>query len=422
MEEPQHTMTPTPKPDTAPVIFVTGAGAITVAGRGCDALWQAALNGRGLGRRDDSSGHQSHPLCPVPDSIQADLPRRARHMDPASGLALMAALDALAEAGLDPEKEHPRLGVIGATSRGPMQKWIEAQRRVEEGKRMLPSLAAHSTISCQSGAIAQEAGARGPSMTLSATCASAANAIACAAEQILLGKADIMLAGGADCGTDPLIVAQMAAAGVLGSHPQDPALACRPFHRDRDGMVLGDGAGFVVLESAESVFSRNARPIGLLAGWGMATGTGGRTGVEDDGSGLLRAMKEALRTAGCHPREIAYVNAHGTGTPLNDRGEFAAYEQLFTGLRSPAAISSTKPVTGHCLGATGALEAILTLRALTIGSAPPTPGLDHPDPEFLSARGIELVRNAPLPITGEFAMSNASGFWSQHASLLFRRA
>ena len=302
-----------------------------------------------------------------------------------------------------------------------MQKWVEAVRRLDAGRRMLPSLAAHSTVSCQSGAIAMEVGARGPSMTVSATCASAATAIASAAEQILLGKADIMLAGGADCGTDPLIIQQMAEAGVLGRHRNDPRLACRPFHRDRNGMTLGDGAGFLVLESAQSVAARGARPIGVLAGWGMVTGTGGRTAVEEDGSGLVRAMKEACAMAGCSREEIAYVNAHGTGTLLNDRGEMAAYERLFAGRKTPVAISSTKPVTGHCLGATGALEAICTMRALASAKAPATPGLDCPDPAVLAA-SHHFVRENPILITGDFAMSNASGFWSQHASLIFRRA
>lgn len=414
MENPPTTINP------GATVLVTGTGAVSVAGRGDDLLWQRALEGRGLARKPADS-ENPYPLCPVPDAIDALIPRRARRMDPATGLAMIAALDALADAGLAPAGEHARLGVVGATSRGPMQKWIEARQRVEAGKRMLPSLAAHSTISCQSGAIAQEVGARGPSMTLSATCASAATAIAAAAEQILLGKADIMLAGGADCGTDPLIVAQMAAAGVLGSHPDRDSLACRPFHRKRNGMVLGAGAGFVVLESARSVEARSARALGVLAGWGTATGTGGRTAVEDDGSGLLQAMREALRMAGCRADEIGYVNAHGTGTPLNDRGEIAAYRQLFGDRPAPAAVSSTKPVTGHCLGATGALEAILTLRALDAGVAPPTPGLDHPEAEFLQCSGLELVRGAPAPVSGDFAMSNASGFWSQHASLIFRR-
>jgi 3-oxoacyl-[acyl-carrier-protein] synthase II len=341
-------------------------------------------------------------------------------MDPASKLALVAACEAMDEAGLGDRKEHPRMGVIGATSRGPMRKWIEALQRKQAGKKMLPSLTAHGTVSCQSGVIAQEVGARGPSMTLSATCASAAAAIAYAAEQIMLGKADIMLAGGADCGTDPLVIEQMAAAGVLGHHASHAGLSCRPFHRDRNGMVLGDGAGFLVLESARSVRSRGATALGVLAGWGAATGAGGRTGIEDDGSSLARAMQEALATAGCPPHQIAYINAHGTGTRLNDSGEFAACRQVFKGLEHPVAISSTKPVTGHCLGATGALEAILTLRALATGVAPPTPGLDHPDDAFLAAGGLSLTRAQPAPITGIYAMSNASGFWSQHASLIFR--
>jgi len=391
-------------------ILITGSGSICGAGASGDELWQATL--RGKSQAEDREGTA---VCPLDEEALAKAPRRAKRMDVGTQMAAIAALEAASSAGLD-SASPSRIGVVTGTSRGPMRKWIEAEQRHQSGRRMLPSLSAHSTVSCTSGLIAQELGAGGPSMTLSATCASAAVAIATAAEQILLGKADIVLAGGADRGTDQLVVEQMRSARVLGSHLEDPSLACRPFDRDRTGMVLGDGAGFLVLESAASAAARGAVPMGMLRGWASATGSAGRSAVEADGSVLAGVLQEALALAEASPSEVGYINAHGTGTTLNDLGEVAAYRRVLGRHASTCPISSTKPVTGHCLGATGALEALLCLKALQHGLAPPTAGLTNPDPKFA---GLRLVQNEAVSLAGKFAVSCSSGFWSKHAALVF---
>lgn len=276
---------------------------------------------------------------------------------------------------------------------------------------MLPGLAANSNIASLSGALSILFKAQGPSFTVSAACASSANAIALAAQQILLGTADVILAGGAEASLNPVILSQLHAAGVLGSHP-DPKRTCRPFAKDRNGTILGEGAAFLVLESAQSARQRGATVHARLAGWSVAAEGHQRTGISETAGGLRQVMENAMEMSGFAVGEIGYVNVHGTGTALSDAQEAKALQRMF-----PRGVpcSSTKPVTGHCMGAAAALEAVISIVALQQHQLPPTANCLPLAPDC----SLDLIHTAPRPSPTRVVMSNSSGFWGHNASLIF---
>jgi 3-oxoacyl-[acyl-carrier-protein] synthase II len=400
-------------------IVVTGRGVVSGCGLGVAALVEAARMGRSGGKWVEVAG-QRYAGCLVEDWAGSG---KGKRLDPSVQFALVAAEEAMREAGLaektgfTPDRE--RFGVAVGTSRGCQAQWEVAQAAVAGGKRARPTLAATTTLAALSGAVAQQAGARGPGMTLSATCASGALAISYAAEQLLLGHAEVMLAGGADAVRNGLVFPGMAGAGLLGSHAE-AGRVCRPFEASRNGLLLGEGAGFLVLERASHAAARGARPLARLAGWGQTMHDGaGKTGLSEDGGALAGAMRRALTMAGIESpaaggREVGYVNAHGTGTPLNDRAEVAALRTVF-GDRLPP-VSSTKPVTGHCLGATPVMEAVIAMAALAGGWLPPQPECQEVDAALAP---LDVPREAGLALGGGLAMSNSLGFWGYHASLIF---
>ena len=411
-------------------IVVTGRGAVSGCGLGVAALVAAARTGRAGGKWVEVAG-QRYPGCLVEDWQGSG---KGKRLDPSVQFALGAAAEALGEAGLaekhgfclDPE----RLGVAVGTSRGCQAQWEVAQQVLAGGRRGRPTMAATTTLAALSGAVAQLAGARGPGLTVSATCASGAAAIGYAAGQLLLGHAEVMLAGGADAVQNGLVFPGMAAAGLLGSH-EDAGRVCRPFEASRNGLLLGEGAGFLVLERASHAAARGAVPLARLAGWAMTVHDGaGKTGLSEDGAALAGAMRRALTMAGCgcrfpdspewsdppfsrSPPEISYVNAHGTGTPLNDRAEVAALRAVF-GNRMPP-VSSTKPVTGHCLGATPVLEAVIAIAALRGGWLPPQPDFQEVDPALAP---LDVPQSLARTMESGMVMSNSLGFWGYHASLI----
>lgn len=280
---------------------------------------------------------------------------------------------------------------------------------MEAGRRLRPTLAATGTVACLSGLLSQQLGATNPGFTVSATCASAANAIALAAQQLLLGEADVVLAGGSDAPVHPLVLRGLESAGMLGS-------VCRPFDARRDGLVVGEGAGFLVLEFESRAIGRGARVLARLEGWATGVDGHGRTGIREDGAGLMDVLGRALALAGLEPGDIGYVNAHGTATELNDRVEAATLGRVF-GCDVP--VSSTKAVSGHCLGGTPAIEAIIAVQALAEGLLPPTAGLTEVAPECC---GIDHIIGAAREAKVEHVLSDSIGFWGYHACLVFGRA
>jgi 3-oxoacyl-(acyl-carrier-protein) synthase len=330
-------------------------------------------------------------------------------------MAWAAARQAQAEAGIRGVFAPARIGVAVGTSRGPSSKLRESFEHLGS-QSYPPSLAAHSTFGAVAGALAQALELKGPAATMAATCASAAFAIGFAAEQILLGKADCMLAGGAEAPIEPFVLAQLHAAGVLASHAE-ARLACRPFSATRTGLVAGEGSAFLCLESAASARSRGVSPLAYLSGWAYSLDDSGRTGVQEDGSDAAQAMREALEVAGIHPEDVDYINAHGTGTRLNDPAEARAVASLFGPRAASIPCSSTKPVTGHCLGATPALEAVLCIESLRRQVVLPTANCPDQDTEC----AINAETGGARPAALRNALSNSLGFWGYRAALVFTR-
>jgi 3-oxoacyl-(acyl-carrier-protein) synthase len=400
-------------------VLVTGIGSFSAAGDTVESLWQAAAAGKSLAAEyefktetENASARFAVCAAPIPDVSPAEL-SWLRKTDRCVQMAWVAAWQAWGHARL--EKAYPagRIGVIVGSSRGPFNKRneaIPANRR----HRFPPSLAPNTSFGSLSGALAQAFKLKGPGATLSATCASSAFAIALAAEQILLGKVDAMLVGGTEAPLQHAILGQLQSAGVVAAHP-NAAQACRPFDTARNGLVLGEGSAFLILESARVAEKRGAVPLARLAGWHVSLDNTGRTGMDDGGDGLLRVMEQALDTAGCTPEMIDYINAHGTGTKLNDETEAKAVAKLLGSRALEVPCSSTKPVTGHCLGATSALEAVICLEALRRQIVPPTANCTHQDP--LCPINAQTLTAAPAKIST--VMSNSLGFWGYHASLIF---
>ena len=401
-------------------IVVTGMGAVSAAGGGVAELWKSAMRGRSPA----AWHHDAHsPNCPrIPACIVRDVQssghhalRRYRKMDRSVQLALDAASQAAADARLAlATTSRPSVGVVVGTSRGPVHKVAEVAQRQHHLRQTSPCASAYSTLACISGALSMALRAGGPSLTVSAACASSAHAIALGAQQILLGAADVIIAGGAEAPLHDSVIRQLLATGILGTH-DDPARACRPFDCTRNGTVLGEGAGFLVLESLASAQRRGARIHARLAGWAMGSDHFHETAPTENGVGLCRVMMQALKMARREPADLDYVNAHGTGTLANDRIEISALRQLFGSSSLRVACSSTKPVTGHCLGASAVLEAIVSIEAMKAGCIPPTANCAEIDPECDADIVIGQPRSGPVNLV----LSNSLGFWGNNAALAF---
>lgn len=396
-------------------VVITGMGSVCAAGTGVGALWECAAQGECRAQRFGGEG----PLAEAPVYRVRAMPAveaagvNLRRADRCVLLALAAAREAAASARLgEAPVEAERLGVFFGSSRGPVGTWAESMRREASGERQPPTLLANGTFASVSGVVSVALGARGACATVSATCASAAHAIALAAEQVASGALDAAVAGAAEAPLHPAILTQFLEAGLLASH-EDPARACRPFDRARNGAVLGEGAGALVLERLRSARARGARVLAVLAGWGLATDAAQRTATSEDGEGLQRAIRQACRRAGVEGSEVDYVNAHGTGTMLNDRAEWNA---VAAAVREGVPCSSTKPVTGHCAGATPALEAIVSVVALERGFIPPTATCETPDPACRTDPVARVGRSAAL----RRVLSVSLGFWGYNAALLLR--
>ncbi len=395
-------------------IVVSGMGSICAAGSSVEELWTRALRGHSTATEQSFCwGTESwqtavHAVGDLTGLLGKHL--RAGKLDRSIQLALVAATEALQQAGLPFQAtDEGRSGLIVGSSRGPRTKWMAAIER----RTVLPTDAAISTIASLTGSLSKVFGLTGPSFTVSATCASGAVAIGLAAQQILTGAADIMVVGGTDAPLHPMMVAQLRAAGVLGEHP-DPTRTCRPFDISRNGLCLGEGAGFIVLESAASAARRGAPSLARLTGWSSGAENVGRAAVSLGGKTLVRTMRQAIEAARLSPSDISYINAHGTGTLMNDSAEAEAILTTFGSAGAPPC-SSTKPVTGHCLGATPVLEAILCVQALREQMIPPTANCHAP------AFPLDFVPLRARPAALQHVLSNSLGFWGKHASLLFSR-
>ena len=399
-------------------VVVTGLGAFCGAGTSVAELWQAVLRGESPAdwlAAEISPAGMHVAGCRAPDP---PLTRLTRKMDRSAQLAHAAALEAWRAARLDTQPvASERIGVFVGTSRGAVGKLADAMAREPRAgcePPARPSDAAHCSLANISGMLSLAFPAHGPALTVSATCASGAAAIALAAQQILLGTVDVALAGGAEAPLTPLVIAQLQATGILG-HDADPRWTCKPFDIARNGIVLGEGAGFLVLESLASAQRRGAHILARLAGWALAAEGAERVGMDRTGASLSRVIAEALAMAGVPPAELGYVNTHGTGTVLNDIAEANALRTALGDAAMRVPCSSTKGVTGHCLGASAALEAVIAIQAMQEGRLPGTANCGSLDPEVK----LNLLRASSGPVEVSSVLSVSAGFWGNQAALVF---
>lgn len=412
---------PTKGAPERPAIAITGIGLLASQAQTPAELWALARCGRSPAQiRPPDDQLPALAICPVADPLP-ELPvklRRAHRSDRTVRMSLSAGWSAWQESGLASQNLSPQeVAVVVGTSRGPYQKWLEvaalAFGNSSRPTRLLPSLAAESASASLHGSLAALIGAQGPAYTVSTACASGAHAIALAADHLLSGSATCALVGGVDAPLHPLLIRQFLATRILDPRlPPEPA--CRPFDRSAQGTLLGEAAAFLVLETLASATARRAPMQGLLIGWGIAA-DGKSASAEAAGAvGLPAAVMRALQRAGCRPADLGYINVHGTGTRHNDDLEMAWLHEL-TAASGPIPYSSTKPVTGHCLGATPVLEAIISLQTLSAGILPPNPHC--PDPHPNAPPG--LVRELNQPLLQPRVLSTSLGFWGASAALLF---
>jgi len=404
-------------------VVITGSGAVSPFGHGVAPLWDALVAGRSGVRTLDRQGDL---WAQVPIRIGADaaldaegaLGRvRAQRLDRSQQLALVAAAEAWADAGA-PDVDPDRLAVVVGTGIGGIETLLDAHdelgrngaRRVSP--RTVPMLMAN-------GAAAQisiELDARAGAYTTVSACASGAEAIALGARLIRSGEADVVVAGGAEAAVTPVTMASFAQSQALAKPDgDDPTTLSRPFDAARRGFVLGEGSGLVVLERADHAAARRARVRARLAGWGITSDAFHITAPRSDGSGQERAMLQALRMAGLQGTDVDHVNAHATGTPVGDTSEAAAITRV---VGADAVVTAPKSAIGHMFGAAGAVETILTIRALETGTVPPTLNLERLDPEIDLDVVSGVARQAPM----RAALNNSFGFGGQNASLLLTAA
>ncbi len=389
-------------------VVVTGLGAVSPFGIGVKAFWDGVRAGICAIRPAtviDTEGFRCRIAAEVPPPLPAS-GRRSR----ADRLALGAAREAVEDAGLTSAERRRAALVSGAVGGGMLEAeaWHWLERRHPAGAGRPPGILRSVLPYSHAEVIGHALGLLGPRETVVAACSSGAAALAMAAELVADGVTPLALAGGADALTRICFMG-FNALRLLDAEP------CRPFDRERRGMSIGEGAAFAVLEDAEHARARGARAYAELAGWGMTSDAFHVTSPHPEGEGMARAMRAALTRAGLGPEAVGYANAHGTGTPQNDRIEARAIRAVFgdTGLL----VSSTKSVIGHAMAAAGSLEAIATILALVHETVPPTASLRHPDPEAT----FDCVPGTARECALEAAISNSFGFGGQNVTLLFRR-
>jgi 3-oxoacyl-[acyl-carrier-protein] synthase II len=407
-------------------IFITGLGLITPLGHDVRTTWEGLVAGRsGVGRITlfDASGLPAQIAAEVkdfdPDALFGR--REARRMDRFTQFAMVAAGQALQDAGLNvTDANAHRIGAVIGSGVGGITSIVEqlGVLSTRGPRRISPFLIPMMLPDTAPGQVAISHGLKGPNFAVTSACATGANAIGEAAEVIRRGAADAMLAGGAEAGIVSLALAGFTVMQAVSTRNDDPDHACRPFDATRDGFVMGEGSGVVVLESESHARARAARLHAELVGYGATADAYHITAPDETGDGAARAMQVALDSAGIRPDQIDYLNAHGTATELNDKGETAAIKAVFGAHAYQLPVSSTKSMTGHLLGAAGSLEAIISILALNEGILPPTINYEHPDPDC----DLDYIPNEARGADIDYAMSNSFGFGGHNACLIFKRA
>lgn len=401
-------------------LVITGMGAVTPIGVGVPAYWQALTAGTcGIGRitRFDASD--------LPVQIAAELknfdpaaymPKTlARTMDPFMQYAFVAAEEALGDSGLDIAADPDRVGIVMGTAMDGVTTVAGTQSAYDAGKRVGPRFVPMTIGNIAAAQISIAHGITGPSMTLNTACSAGGDAIMTAAMLLRTGEADAVLAVGGESILCPIVVAGLSQAHALSRRNDDPKQACRPFDADRDGFVIGEGGGALILETEEHARARGAHIYAELAGYANTSDAHHVTAPHPEGAGAAACMRRALKRAGLNPSDIGYINAHGTSTGLGDIAETQAVKAVFGGRESAPPVSSTKSMTGHLMGAGGITESIACILAIRDGILPPTLHLAHPDP----ACDLDYIPNEARKTRITAAMSNSLGFGGQNSSLIF---
>jgi 3-oxoacyl-[acyl-carrier-protein] synthase II len=409
---------------STPRVVVTGVGALTPIGNTADELWSALIQGRsGIGpiTKFDSTGYPTRIAGEVKnfDPLVFVDKKEARRLDPYLQYAIACAVMAVEDAKLDTDKvDGERFGVLIGSGIGGITTLLETHKiLLDKGPdRVSPFFVPMMIVNMASGLVSMRFGAKGPNSAVVTACATGNHAIGDSMRVIQRGDADVMIAGGAEAIIVPLTIAGFCAMKAMSTHNDEPTKAMRPFDANRDGFVCGEGAGVLVLESLDHALRRDARIYAELIGYGLTGDAHHMTAPEPSGDGAARAMAAALRDAGVDVSVVGYVNAHGTSTPYNDKFETLAIKRVFGDHARHLAVSSTKSMTGHMLGAAGGVEAIATALALYHGVLPPTINYETPDPEC----DLDYVPNQARKQHVEFAISNAFGFGGTNATLAFR--
>ncbi|GAB4480921.1 MAG: beta-ketoacyl-ACP synthase II [Anaerolineae bacterium] len=403
-------------------VVITGLGTINPLGNDVEATWRQAISGRsGIGpiTQFDASELKTRIAAEVKgfDAQALFGAREARRMDRYTQLALAAALQALADSGLTITPDNAaRVGAVIGTGIGGIGTLLaEVARLAEQGiTRVSPFLVPMILPDTAPAKIAIDLGLRGPNMAIVTACASSTNALGEAANMIRRGDADAMICGGSEAGILPLMIAGFSNMGALSSRNDEPERASRPFDRDRDGFVAGEGSTMMVLESAEHALARGAHIYAEIMGYGTSADAYHITAPLETGEGAILAMRAALDSAAVSPQQIDYINAHGTSTPLNDKSETLAIKAVFGDEAYRVPISSTKSMTGHLMGGAGALEALFCVKAIEESIIPPTINYETPDPECDLDYVPGTARRTPVRI----ALSNSFGFGGHNATLV----
>jgi len=406
-------------------VVVTGLGIVCPIGNTVAEAWTSVLAGKsGIGRitHFDAGLLSSRIAGEVKDfDVAAYLsPKEARRMDRFIHLGIAAGVQALKDSGLEvTEANATRIGVNIGSGIGGLPMIEETHNDVLEGgpRKISPFFIPSTIINMISGHVSIKYGFKGPNIAVVTACTTGLHAIGLSARMIESGDADVMVAGGSEACISPLGLGGFCAARALSTRNADPAAASRPWDKDRDGFVLGEGAGILVLEEFEHARTRGAKIYCELAGYGMSADAHHITAPCEDGEGAVRCMNNALRNAGLNRDQVHYINAHGTSTPLGDVAETVAVKNCFGDHARKLAISSTKSMTGHLLGAAGGVEAVFSALAVREQVAPPTINLTQPDPEC----DLDYVPNAARKMTIDVAVSNSFGFGGTNGSLVFRR-
>lgn len=401
-------------------LVITGMGAVTPIGVGVPAYWQALTAGTcGIGRitRFDASDLPVQIAAELKDfDPAAYMPKTlARTMDPFMQYAFVAAEEALGDSGLDIAADPDRIGIVMGTAMDGVTTVAGTQAAYDAGKRVGPRFVPMTIGNIAAAQISIAHGITGPSMTLNTACSAGGDAIMTAAMLLRTGEADAVLAVGGESILCPIVVAGLSQAHALSRRNDDPEQACRPFDADRDGFVIGEGGGALILETEEHARARGAHIYAELAGYANTSDAHHVTAPHPEGAGAAACMRRALKRAGLQPSDIGYINAHGTSTGLGDIAETQAVKAVFGGRESAPPVSSTKSMTGHLMGAGGITESIACILAIRDGILPPTLHLAHPDP----ACDLDYIPNEARKTRITAAMSNSLGFGGQNSSLIF---